>query len=68
MQYQNSIRIDGDGNITIRDVANGNMTIYTNDPAEILEQLKQLNGTQIDSLLQVVEKQQEQFSDYSKLF
>lgn len=65
MQPQNSIAIEDNGNITIQDVTNGSINIQANNPEEIVKELKLLNESQIDSLLQVAEKQKEQFS---KLF
>ena len=62
----NSIAIEGNGNITIQDVTNGNITINSNNPDEVLKQLKQLNEAQIDSLLQIVDNQKEHLSELFK--
>ena len=66
MSPKNSIAIEGNGNITIQDVTNGNITINTNNPDEVLKQLKQLNEAQIDSLLQIVDNQKERLSELFK--
>lgn len=63
MQGQHSILIDGNGNVTIRDASNGIVTIHTNNAKEILDELRQLNPAQIDTLLQVAPQLKEQLSE-----
>ncbi|GAA4395895.1 hypothetical protein GCM10023187_03370 [Nibrella viscosa] len=62
MASQNTIKVAGDGNITIQDVAAGSITINTYNPDDITKKLKELNDTQLSSLLQLVDQQNEQLS------
>ena len=66
MQPKNSISVDGNGNINIQDVTNGNITIHANNEEEMLSELGLLNKIQIDSLLQVIDNQTNQLSDIFK--
>jgi len=63
MPGQNSILLEKNGNITIRDVTDGTITIHTNNAQEIYNELRQLNHAQIDSLLQVAPQFKEQLSE-----
>jgi len=62
----NSIVIEGNGNVTIQDVNNSPITINTNNTDEVLAKLNKLDQVIIDSLLQVVEKQDERVSTLFK--
>ncbi len=66
MPVRNSIAIEENGNITFQDATSGYITINTNNPVEAVRGLKQLNTAQLDSLLQIAEKQKVQFSDVYK--
>jgi len=62
----NSIVIEGNGNVIIQDVNNSPITINTNNTDEVLAKLNKLDQVIIDSLLQVVEKQDERVSTLFK--
>src|SRR5207245_853114 len=65
MLAPNSINIDANGKIVIQDKQNGNLVIDPNNTNDVYTQLKHLNNTQIDSLLQVA-AQGGQLSDLFK--
>ncbi len=66
MPLQNSITLDTTGNVIIEDETQGTISIQPDNPESMLTQLGRLNQTQLGSLLQVVEKQQNQFSNVFK--
>jgi hypothetical protein len=61
MQRQNLIKLNSEGAVIIQDGAKETICIQPGNPETVLAQLGQLNQTQLGSLLQVVEKQNDQF-------
>jgi hypothetical protein len=60
--HKNTIRLTGDGNIVIQDVANGNITINQNDQ-NLFEKLKKLQNEEIAVLQQMISEQTEKFTN-----
>ena len=66
MTAKNTIQVEGNGNIIIQGIKGNNITINTHNPNDIHTQLNQLADIDLDSLAQVVDKEQGKINELFK--
>ena len=64
-QKQNIIKLTGNGNIVVQDANGRDITINQNDP-QLFEKLQSLNNEQIAVLKQMIEEQNDKFTELFK--
>ena len=63
---KNTINLQGNGAIIVKEAHGGRITIDTKDPADILQKLQQLNDAQIAAIKQLADEQAGQLSEVFK--
>lgn len=63
---KNTINLQGNGNIVVKEAHGGSIIIDTNDSADILQKLQQLNDTQIAVINKLADEQTDKLSEIFK--